>query len=351
MRTRIPSEDARASRPRLVVTGLAMSVLIGMAFIVAAQPSTAKELKLAHFMPPFHPLHGGIFVPLAKAVAKDTGGSLTIRIYAAGALGKGPIQQYKRAVQGVTDIAFLCHAFNPRVFSKTLLTNQVGASKGAVDATNRLWDMNDGYLRDEYSRVKNLSMFTVAQAVIISRSKPVRSMADLKGAKVLTPGATFAPILRAWGASPVSMQLGEMYNALSTGVVDMVAIATSALHRPWNLGETAKHVSVGLPGLLNPCGMVMNKKSWDSLSAKEKQVLDRHTGRGISLRAATIFSKWAAKSYKLAKKNPKINVIDLDATVRKELHEAAFPVADKVLADLEKRGISDARAAYKALNK
>ena len=351
MRPGINSTNARTARLRPVVAGLTIPALIGVAVIAASQPVTAKELKLAHFMPPQHPLHGGVFVPLAKAVAKDSGGSLTIRIYPAGALGKGPIQQYKRAVQGVTDIAFLCHAFSPRVFSKTLLINHVGASKDAVDATNRLWDIHDAHLKDEFSRVKNLSMFTVEQAVIISRRKPVRSMADLKGAKVLTPGATFAPIFRAWGASPVSMQLGEMYSALSTGVVDMVAIAASALHRPWNLGEAAKHVSVGLTGLLNPCGMVMNKKSWASLTAKQKQILDRHTGRGISLRAAGIFSKWAARSYKLAKKDPKINVIDLDAKVRKELYDAAFPVVDKVLAKLEKRGISDARAAYKALNK
>ena len=310
----------------------------------------AKELKLAHFIPSKHPLHIRIFEPFAKQVAAESNGGLTVRIFPGGALGKGPFQQYKRAIEGVADITFICQAFNPRVFPKSLLTNQVGASTGAVDATRRLWDIYDAHLASEYKKVKNLALFSVAQAAVISRKKPVRSVADFRGAKIMTPGATFAPLLRAWGASPVSMKLGEMYNALSTGVVDMVVISPSALYRPWNLAEVARHVSVGLTGLLNPCGLIMNKKSWESLSAEHKKVIDKVSGRGLSLRAATVFEKWGEKSIADAKKNPKIAVVDLPPEVRKSLYDAAFPVADKVLASLEKRGISDARAAYKALN-
>ena len=55
----------------------------------------AKELKLAHFMPPVHHLHRNMFVPLAKNLAAATNGKLTIKIYPSGGLGKGPVQQYK----------------------------------------------------------------------------------------------------------------------------------------------------------------------------------------------------------------------------------------------------------------
>ena len=71
----------------------------------------AKELKLAHFMPPVHHLQRIMFVPLAKNLAAATNGKLTIKIYPSGGLGKGPVQQYKRVVTGVTDIGFVFQAY------------------------------------------------------------------------------------------------------------------------------------------------------------------------------------------------------------------------------------------------
>ena len=90
-------------------------------------------------------------------------------------------------------------------------------------------------MASDYKEVKNVFMYSVPQATLISRDKPVRSIADLKGMKILTPGAAFAPIIGAWGASPVPMDLNDMFNALSTGVVDAIALTPTALLPPWRL--------------------------------------------------------------------------------------------------------------------
>jgi len=54
-----------------------------------------------------HILHRKVFTPLAEDLAKATNGDLTIKIYPSGTLGKGPVQQYKRVVEGVADITLL----------------------------------------------------------------------------------------------------------------------------------------------------------------------------------------------------------------------------------------------------
>src|SRR5262245_15180284 len=95
--------------------GLSAAVLAG-----AAQSAVAKELKLATFLPPTHPIVG-MYEQLGKDVAQATNGDLTIKVYAGGALGAGPFQQYKRAVEGVADIADICHAFHAKVFAKPML--------------------------------------------------------------------------------------------------------------------------------------------------------------------------------------------------------------------------------------
>jgi adenylate kinase family enzyme len=78
--------------------------------------------------------------------------------------------------------------------------------------------------------------------------------------------SAFAPIVAAWGASPVPMDLNDMYNALSTGVVDMVALTPTALMPPWRMSELAKYVTVGVSGLHNPCGAIMNQDSYAALT-------------------------------------------------------------------------------------
>jgi TRAP-type C4-dicarboxylate transport system substrate-binding protein len=226
-----------------------------------------------------------------------------------------------------------------------------GSATSATDATTRLWNLPPGMLASDYKEVHNVFTYAVSQAVLTSRDKPVRSLADLKGAKVFTPGAAFAPVIAAWGASPVPMDLNEMFNALSTGVVDMVALPSTSLLPPFRLAEISKYSSVGVSGLFNPCGGIMNKETYASLTPSQKAIFDKHTGKAMSLKAAKIFDDWSDEAFKMARDSKKVEVIQLSPDVRKAMFDAAKPVVDKTIADLEKSGIKDARAVYDAINK
>jgi TRAP-type transport system periplasmic protein len=206
-------------------------------------------------------------------------------------------------------------------------------------------------MASDYKEVKNVFMYSVPQATIISRDKPVRTMADLKGMKILTPGAAFAPIIGSWGASPVPMDLNEVFNALSTGVVDATALTPTALLPPWRLAEISKYVTVGVSGLFNPCGSIMNKDSYAALTPTQKAAFDKLTGKALALRAAKIFDDWEADAFKSARDGKRVEIIQLSPEVRKAMFDTAKPVVDKTIADIEKDGIAGARAAYEAINK
>ncbi|MGE0063071.1 MAG: TRAP transporter substrate-binding protein [Xanthobacteraceae bacterium] len=336
-------------RPPTVMTAASILTALLVASPIAFGSAAAKELTVATFLPPTHPTTK-LYEQIGKEIAEDSKGDLTFKVYAGGTLGAGPFQQYQRAVEGVADIVDICHAFHAKVFSRTMLIVLPGSSTSAVDATTRLWD-NEKLLEPDYKQVKNLFMYSVTQAVLTSRESPVKTMADLKGKKVFIPGAAFAPTISAWGGTPVPMALEEMYNALSTGVVDVVALPAVSLGPPFRLGEVAKYSSVGVSGLFNPCGAIMNKKSYASLTPSQKAILDKHTGRAMSLRAAKIFDGWAAASMKGAQEKNGLQRIDLTPEVRNSLREAAKPVVDKTIASLEQAGVKDARAVYDAMNK
>jgi TRAP-type C4-dicarboxylate transport system substrate-binding protein len=147
------------------------------------------------------------------------------------------------------------------------------------------------------------------------------------------------------------MDLNDMYSALSTGVVDMVSLTPTALLPPWRLSEIAKHVTAGISGLHNPCGAIMNKESYAALSPAHKQAFDKLTGKPLAMKAAKIFDNWEAAAFKLAMESDKIEVVRLSPQERKQFFDAANPVVQKVIADLEQSGVKDVRAAYKAMNK
>ena len=83
----------------------------------------------------------GLYEQVGKELAAETNGDLTFKVYPGGTLGAGPFQQYKRAVEGVTDIADICHPFHSKVFAKTMLIVLPGAANSATDATTRLWNV------------------------------------------------------------------------------------------------------------------------------------------------------------------------------------------------------------------
>jgi len=320
------------------------------ALVSPAAPVSAKELKVATFLPPTHPIVG-LYEQVGKEITQATNGELTFKVYPGGTLGAGPFQQYKRAVEGVADIADICHPFHAKVFAKTMLIVLPGEANSATDATTRLWNVPEAQMASDYKEVRNVFMYSVPQATIISRDKPVRTMADLKGMKIMTPGAAFAPIIAAWGASPVPMDLNEIFNALSSGVVDAVALTPTALLPPWRLAEISKYVTVGVSGLFNPCGGIMNKDSYAALTPSQKAAFDKLTGKPLALRAAKIFDDWADDAFKLARDGKKVEVIQLAPDVRKAMFDAAKPAVDKIIADAEKDGVPNARDAYQAINK
>jgi TRAP-type C4-dicarboxylate transport system substrate-binding protein len=336
---------ARISTVALIIL-MAGSMLL-MADITEA---SARELKLAHFMPTLHTLHQEVFLPLAADLDAATGGELTIRIYPSGALGKGPVQQYKRAVEGVADIAFCIQSYAAPIFPRSLIATQPGVALSAEQGTRRVWAIFDRHLKSEYAIVKVLGIWVMSPTTLMTRERPVRRPADMQGLKVRISSPVESALVQAWGGVPVAMPITEAYNALHTGVVDAVLIQPSALYRPWNLAEPARTVTVNLPSPTSIVCLVMNKEAWISLPAAQQAVLDRLTGRDFSIRASVIWSRKDIEGLDQARQDPDIERIDLSEAERDAFVQAAQPAINQHLDELEAKGIH-AREIYQALKK
>jgi TRAP-type transport system periplasmic protein len=300
--------------------------------------SFAQELRLAHFMSPKHPMDEHMMRPWTAEVAKLSNGSLKVRIYPGGELGKGPQEQFKRAVDGIADITFGLQGYTSKQFPRTTLVELPAVATDAIDATNKMWNVFDQHLAVEYERIKLLALWTNEGPVLMSKDKPIRKLADLKGMKVRVPSKDQADLIVALGATPVSMPANEMYRALSTGVVDALMVPSTVI-TSFKIGEVAKYYTTGLLFGRSPFFMAMNKKSYDSLSREHKAIIDKTTGRSISLVGAKVYEEEGAKDLNGVRKSGKHEVIDLSPDEVKKGNALLIKARDKIVASLEKEGV------------
>ncbi|MEE8272520.1 MAG: TRAP transporter substrate-binding protein [Alphaproteobacteria bacterium] len=323
------------------------AALAAMAVGGPAATAAAEELSIAHFMAPQHVMHRALMAPLAEEVAAATGGALTMRIYPGGELGAGPQQQYMRAVEGVADVAFGLQGYTSPQFPRTLLVELPGLADDPVEATAMLWNAFDDHLADEYRGVHVLGIWTNEPNILMTRDRPIRSLDDLAGMKIRVPGAVMGRTVEALGATPVAMPAPRMYNALNTGIVDGLLVGPCVIPA-FKIGEVANHFTVGLPLGVAAFFLVMNEASWDGLSDDDRVVLDRLTGREMSLEAAASYGDCGARAVESMRADPNKEVIELPADEVARFEDILNVVREDVLNDAEASGVP-ARATIDAM--
>ena len=248
---------------------------------LATAAGAAEDLKFANFMPPTHPYVAGAFQPLAEMVAEKTAGAVTVTLYNGGELGPGPVEQYSRVVDGVAELAVSLPGYTASNFPLTLVAELPGVTTTAT-GTADIWAHIDLF-EPEFRRVKLVSLWSSAPNLLYTRDTPVRSPADIKGLKIRVPSRNAGLQVEAWGGSPVSMPVSEIYNAMQTGVIDGAMIDATAT-RAFRLGEGANFLTLGMDATNSPFFILMNRDAWDGLSPDEQAAV-AEAGREASILA------------------------------------------------------------------
>ena len=332
----------KAYLPILAVAVLAAAGAIALAPV----PAGASEIKLAHFMSPKHPMDRFIMRPWSEEIAKKSGGSMTVRIYPGGALGKGPVAQFKRAVDGVADVAFGLPGFTSQLFPRTGMIELPGMATDAIDGANKLWNAFD-LLAPEWRRVEVLALWVNERQVLMTKDKPIRKVADMKELKFRVPSKAQGKSIRALGAVPVFMPINRVYNALNTGVIDGVLTGPSTI-RSFKFSEVAKYYTEGLPLGRSPFFLVMNKRSFSKLSKSHQDLVDSTTGREMSIRASKFYMRAGKNGLDKVRNSDKHEVITLTGSALQEGVNKLMASRAREVADLEKKGLP-AKAILKAM--
>ena len=104
---------------------------------------------------------------------------------------------------------------------------------------------------------------------ITNNVRPVVTPDDLKGLKLRTPGSkTRILAFEALGATPIAMNIGELYLAMQQGVIDGQENPLGNI-RAWSWFEVQKYISLS-NHVYTPITLVMNGARYDSLTDEQK---------------------------------------------------------------------------------
>jgi len=331
-----------------------LSLTLATGLSIGAGSAVAEELSVATFIPPQHHINAFYFDWFGKELAERSGGSLTIKVYPAGQLGAGPVQQYKRVVEGVADIAFGLQTYSPTIFPKSVLIVPPGKSATALEATERLLSVYDEHLADEYEDVKLIGLFTVAGDAWAS-TRDISTVEGLSGAKIVPFATMVTPLMEALGTVPVQMPVTEMYTGLSTGTIDGTTISPAQMGKPWNFAEVSTHYIDNIPVSFAVFFVAMNKERYMDLSDEHRAIIDELSGETASMMGATSFhneglrgKKWLASKPAAMEEITSVTISDaerakMDATIQEAMKG--------IFAEYAERGIDNAEEIYNAMNK
>lgn len=254
--------------------------LMSLGGIGTTSAQEVTELKFSVGPPPQVHFNKHLFIPWAEKVSADSKGTLKVKMFFAGTLGKEG--QFVDLVEsGAVDIAFDIPAYYPGRFKRTDVAGLPMLITDAVDGSKALWEMyKEGVFGDDFDGLKVLAISTPPAALLITTKTPVTAPADMKGLKIAGGGKIKGATIETLGAAPVDTKVAELYQSMGRGVVDGALTYYTAVP-PFKLHEVGKHyteVPLGGSFLL----VFMSQEKFDSLPEAAQKAIDMNSGLAMS---------------------------------------------------------------------
>ncbi|MFO7884500.1 MAG: TRAP transporter substrate-binding protein [Desulfobacteraceae bacterium] len=252
---------------------LFLGTVIGLTGSAAAE---SVSLTYSNFFPPSH-IQSILAEAWCKEVEEKTNGEVKISYFPGSALIKAP-QIYDGVVSGRTDIGMSCLLYTRGRFPLMDVINLPFGNPGGKFATAVFNELNDEFQPEELSDTRVMFLHAHGPGLLHTKDKNIRTLDDLKGLKIRTPGSV-AGMIKALGATPVSISMSEVYQALQKGVADG-AVYPEESNKGWKFGEVIDYSIACYPTAYSVgFFVVMNKKKWEALSASSKEIINTLNSR------------------------------------------------------------------------
>lgn len=235
----------------------------------------------------------------ADAVKKHTNNSVNLRVYDLSLLNLAEMSSGLK--QGLADIGYVLTPYSPAEFPHVNMASELSMLLALQNDPSGKAGMAFGGAMAEFvfnhctecnaDFGKQNQVFTgtgASSPYMLLCTKPMRTLDDLKGARLRAGGAAWARWARQVGATPVSMPGNEIFEAMKQKVVEC-SIQSAPELSGLNLKEVTSDITTELPGgVFNGATTNINRDVWRKLTEEQR--------RGM-LRAGTVMGAQTTYRY------------------------------------------------------
>jgi TRAP-type C4-dicarboxylate transport system substrate-binding protein len=237
--------------------GIVAALVAGIATAAVAQ--TKWDMPTPYAATNFHTEN---VVQFAADVEKATGGKLKITVHPAASLFKA--NEIKRAVQGgqaqIGEILISGYSNEDPIFG----VDSVPFLATSYDESAKLWKVSKKATEERFAKQGMTILYAVPWPPQgIYSTKPLNSVADMKGLKMRSYNPATSRIAELAGAQPVTIQAAELAQAMATGAVNanITSGATGYDTKAWEVVKNYYDTQAWLPKNI----IFVNKKAFDAL--------------------------------------------------------------------------------------
>lgn len=314
-----------------IATVLFLFVLCGKALYAAEKPI---ELRFTTVTTTLHPNFKST-EQFAQEVYKRTNGKVRITVYPSGTLNP-PFETYNAIKAGIAQMGAAPVGYSAQVMPLNKLFGDALSGIQSSGEVAKIWRKaikTIPELSHEFEGIHLLWVHSTLPLCIGTKDRPISKLEDFNGLVMRFPPG-LEPLGKAWGASPISMPVADIYVSLQKGIVHGFFGGAEML-KAMRLAEYTKYLtSVMMAYGLSYAGI--NIKVWESLPEDVKKVFED-------------LSDWAQEIHCNAMDQAEKEAIDfatsqgtklvnIDKSELQRIHAVSKPVFEKIAEDLEKRG-------------
>jgi TRAP-type transport system periplasmic protein len=230
----------------------------------------AIKLKYANYFPPTHK-NTIIMEKYCRELTMRSNGKLEVTQYAGGTLLTAP-KMAAGVASGIADIGIAHVGYTRGRFPVMEIMELPLGFPSSWVATHVVNDFYNKFKPKEWDSYHPIMFSTSPPCVVQTLNKPVEFLKDIKGLKMRGTGR-IADIVKSLGATPIPMEMVDVYDALRRGVIDG-NFGNFEQMKGFKIGELLKYntTSLGISSV-NNFFVVANKDKWDSLPTDMQKLI------------------------------------------------------------------------------
>ncbi len=311
-------------------------------FTSLAMAAEKMHIKFSTWHPPASKEVKTVWEPMLEELKNRSEGRITYTLYAGGALGKGP-DHYDIVKNGLSDMGYFTATWTPGRFPLSDVLSLAARVDGKDVGTEIGNAMYEEILYQEFPGVKMIELNGCIQAFLWT-TKPVETLEDAKGLRIRSPGGHQTSYIKALGAEPVFMPLGDVYMAMETGTIDGL-VTCPPLVQAFKLFEVADHGTLATFGCVTE-GVIMNQKSWENAPDDLKPLIEEVAGNPFATTGGLNTEVYAEMMQDIQAEG--VDLYELPAEEAERWYSLFQAETKKWVAELEEKGLpaKDAVIAY-----